>query len=106
MQSAAASAEPDGDESMSEGEVCVPLKSLVQPDEKNQMQTPAVGDSGTMTVDYIVTRIEGDNAYVTPNAVNGTSLDDNEDEPDTDDADSGGMPDEGDAMRSEAQAMS
>lgn len=103
MQSAAAMGEPDADEGMSEGDVCVPLKALTQPDQQDQIQTPAVGDSGTMTVDYTVTRIEGDNAYVKPNSVNGTALDDGAAEEPTPDSEGG--PDEGDNLRAEAQTM-
>lgn len=108
MQMAASQdAEPDSDEGMGEGEVCVPLKALTQPDQQDQMQTPAVGDSGTMTVDYIVTRIEGDNAYVKPNSVNGTALDDGEADEPTPDSEGGPDEgdDEGDTLRSQAQAM-
>ncbi len=53
----------------------MPLKSLAQPDNQEQMNTPGVGDSVSMQVDATVTRIDGDNAYVKPSAVNGTPLD-------------------------------
>jgi hypothetical protein len=59
--------------SMSDSEVCVPLSALAMPDGENgdQMANPEVGDKVTFTVDGAVTRIEGDNAYVEPEAVNG-----------------------------------
>jgi len=55
-------------------EMCVPLASLAQPDEGEQMQTPEVGDPVTMTVEGKITRVEGENAYVTPSAVNGREV--------------------------------
>lgn len=59
---------------MEDGEVCVPLSALAQPDDGDQMQTPAEGDNVTMTVDATVTRIEGENAYLKPTSINGTDL--------------------------------
>ncbi len=73
MQQNAEPDEPDSDD-MDGGEVCVPLAALSQPDDKDTLQTPKVGDSGTMTVDFTVTKIDGDNAYVKPSAVNGTAV--------------------------------
>jgi hypothetical protein len=52
----------------------IPLSFLAQPDNQDQMQTPAKGDSGTMQVDYTITDVQGDQAIVTPNAVNGNDL--------------------------------
>jgi len=63
------------------GEVAVPLKSLAQPDDKEQVQTPAEGDAVTFTVDATVTRIEGETAYVKVSAVNGNPIDDEAAEP-------------------------
>jgi hypothetical protein len=56
-------------------EMCVPLSSLGQPDEKDAMQAPAVGDPVTFTTEGTISRIEGGNAYVTPTAVNGQKVD-------------------------------
>lgn len=87
--------EPDGDEAMppatmegdqaeerGEGEmpmggmreVCVPLRALAMPDESEQMEPPAVGDAIQFNGEGKVSRIEGDNAYVTLSAVNGQEL--------------------------------
>lgn len=56
------------------GEVCVPLASLAQPDDQEQLQTPAAGDVVSVQVDATLTRIEGENAYLKPTAVNGKPL--------------------------------
>ena len=63
------------------GEVAVPLKSLAQPDDKEQVQTPAEGDAVNFSVDATVTRIEGETAYVKVSAVNGTPIEDEAAEP-------------------------
>ena len=63
------------------GEVAVPLKSLAQPDDKEQVQTPTEGDAVNFTVDATVTRIEGDTAFVKVSAVNGNPVDDEAAEP-------------------------
>lgn len=55
-------------------EMCVPLSSLNQPDEQENMQAPGPGDPVTMTVEGTISRVEGDNAYVTPSAVNGNKV--------------------------------
>lgn len=52
----------------------VPLAFLAQPDDQEQMQTPAKGDSGTMQVDYTIVDIQGDIALVMPSAINGNAL--------------------------------
>jgi hypothetical protein len=52
----------------------VPLSFLSQPDDMEQMQTPAKGDTGTMQVDFMVTDIQGDMATIQPVAVNGNDL--------------------------------
>lgn len=70
---AAAAPAPD-ETSMGGGEVCIPLKSLEQPDNSEAMQTPAEGDTVNFQVDATVTRIDGENAYVKPIAVNGQPL--------------------------------
>lgn len=56
-------------------EMCVPVESLAQPDEGEQMVNPEVGDPVAMHVEGKVTRIEGGNAYVKPETVNGKPLD-------------------------------
>lgn len=63
-------------------DMCVPLSSLAQPDEQENMQQPAVGDPVTMTVEGTISRVEGPNAYVTPSAVNGNKLDNTSQQPD------------------------
>lgn len=96
----------DGDDSeaMAGAEQCLPLSMLAQPDAQEQMQTPAVGDSGTMTVDYTVTRVEGDNAYIKPSAINGQPIGPEEGEgtPGEEDQDA----QEGSDLRDQAQQMS
>jgi hypothetical protein len=54
--------------------ITIPLAFLAQPDNEEQMQTPAKGDSGTMTVDYMVVDVQGDMAVVQPVSVNGNEL--------------------------------
>lgn len=56
------------------GEICVPLSALAQPDAGDQLQTPEEGDTVTMQVDATVDRIEGDNAYIKPTAINGNPI--------------------------------
>lgn len=81
----------------------IPLASLSQPDNSEAMQTPEVGDSGTMQVDFIVKGINGDSAYVKATAINGKPVEG--DEPDADDmADQSDQ--EGDNLRDQAQQMS
>lgn len=66
----------DGGGAMAGGmDMCVPLDSLKEPDEQQQMQSPEVGNPVVMTVEGTISRIEGQNAYVTPSAVNGQKLD-------------------------------
>lgn len=67
--------------------ISIPLSYLAQPDNEEQMQTPAKGDTGSMTVDYTVIDIQGDMAVVQPTAVNGNDLgagEESEPEPDPD----------------------
>jgi len=54
----------------------VPLGSLSQPDDKEQMVTPAEGDSISMQVDAIIEKIDGDIAYIKPTAINGKPIED------------------------------
>ena len=56
-------------------EMCVPLDSLKEPDEQQQMQSPEVGNPVVMTVEGTISRIEGGDAYIKPSAVNGQKLD-------------------------------
>lgn len=65
-------------------EDCVALSSLAMPDPDNgdQMANPEVGDRVTYTVEGTVTRIEGEDAYVKRETINGqpVSGQSNEDE--------------------------
>jgi poly(3-hydroxybutyrate) depolymerase len=55
-------------------EVCVPLSVLAAPGEDDQMNNPAPGDVVQFQSEGQVTRIEGDNAYVNVQSVNGKPL--------------------------------
>ena len=93
----------DGDyDNDNSGEDCVSLSSLAMPDPDHgdQMANPAVGDRVTYTVEGTVTRIEGDEAYVKRESVNGQPVqasgsddqDENEDQQDQNERDElGGM---------------
>ena len=59
---------------MPSSEVCVPLSALASPGEDDQLQTPAVGDLAQFQSEGKISRIEGDNAYVTVESVNGKPL--------------------------------
>lgn len=63
--------DPNGEEMGNED--CVSLSSLAMPDPENgdQMATPSVGDRVNYTVEGTVSRIEGENAYVKRETVNG-----------------------------------
>jgi len=56
------------------GELCVPTQALAMPDEQDQLATPEPGDVVTLQVEGKVSRVEGDNAYVTPSSVNGQPI--------------------------------
>jgi hypothetical protein len=56
---------------MAPGELCVPLSALAMPDEGDQLANPEEGDKVTLQVEGKVGRIEGENAYITPETVNG-----------------------------------
>ncbi len=87
---------------MDEGELCLPVSFLAQPDDNEAMQTPAEGDTVSIQVDATVTRIEGDNAYIQPKAVNGNELKaQDEGTPDAESQDAS----EGSGLRQEAQQM-
>jgi hypothetical protein len=53
------------------GEQCVPLETLAMPGDGEQMTNPEVGDPVSYTIEGKVTRIEGGNAYVKPETING-----------------------------------
>lgn len=81
----------------------VPLMALAMPDDGEQMATPAVGDLVNYQVTGRITSIEGEQAIVQRDSVNGQPL-----EPDADDA---GGPSDGDAdnidqLTSDATEMS
>jgi hypothetical protein len=85
---------PKSDEPMGSGEDCISLSSLAMPDAENgdQMANPTVGDKVNYQVEGTVTRIEGDNAYVKRETINGQPVDDEDSEagedpnaPDSDD---------------------
>lgn len=52
----------------------VPVESLAQPDDQEQMQTPEQGDSVNLQVDAVVESIDGDMATIKVNAINGKPL--------------------------------
>ena len=91
------------------GEICVPLSSLAQPDANDQMQTPEEGDTVTMQVEATVDHIEGNDAYIKPTSINGNAIPENpadqadasDDEEPSDEADEA----EGRALRSQALTM-
>lgn len=55
-------------------ELPVPVASLAQPDDTEQMQTPAEGDTVTLQVEATVVRIDGETAYIKPLSVNGNPI--------------------------------
>lgn len=63
-------------------EICVSLAALSQPDEQDQMEPPAVGDKVQANIEGTVSRVEGDNAYITLEAVNGQEVKGGEAAPD------------------------
>jgi hypothetical protein len=65
-----AETEPDGDEN----ELCVPLEALAMAGEDDTMEKPEVGDKGQANIEYTVKKIEGDQAYLTLDALNGTKI--------------------------------
>jgi hypothetical protein len=66
---------PEMPSMLAPGEQAIPLKALAQPNDEEQVQTPAEGDSVTFSVDATVIRIEGDKAIIKASAINGTPLD-------------------------------
>jgi hypothetical protein len=55
-------------------EVCVPINSLKRPGEDEQMQNPAEGDVVSLYAEGKVSRIDGDNAYIQVDSVNGKPM--------------------------------
>lgn len=55
----------------SSAEVCVPTSSLASPAEDEQMTSPEIGDLVQFQVEGKITRVEGENAYVSMQSVNG-----------------------------------
>lgn len=49
----------------------VSLQALAMPDESDRMETPQVGDRVSYQVEGVIASIEGENAFVTKEAVNG-----------------------------------
>ena len=62
---------PPMQKSSAMAEVCVPLKSLAMPGQDDQMNNPEMGDTVEFHAQGKVARIEGDNAYVSLETVNG-----------------------------------
>lgn len=58
---------------MDSKEICVPVASLSISDEGDDV-APEVGDPVEFSVTGTVTRVEGGNAYITPETVNGDPL--------------------------------
>ena len=57
-------------------EICVPIASLAMPGEDENMNAPGMGDPVQLMAEGTVSRIEGDNAYVSLKSINGKPLDD------------------------------
>jgi hypothetical protein len=72
--SMADAAPPPGPPPAMPSELCVPLASLAQPDDQEQNVTPQPGDKGSANIDYSVLRVEGDQAYITIEGVNGEKI--------------------------------
>lgn len=91
----------DGDEISASGEQAVPLALLSQPDDQDQMTTPAVGDAVSLQVDATISRISGGTAFIKATAINGKPLNEagkDAPTPETDDTE--------DSLRGEAETMS
>ena len=70
-------------------EMCVPASALAAGDDGQDMSTPGVGDEVDFSGKGKVTRVEGDNVYLTPTEINGEPLDEQKDmEPPADDDES------------------
>jgi len=55
-------------------EVCVPVSSLASPGEDDMLMNPEIGDLVQFQSEGKVTRIEGDNAYVKVESINGKPM--------------------------------
>jgi hypothetical protein len=77
----------DGSQAEHSVEQCVPLAALAMPGEDEQMNTPSQGDMVEYRVEGKLTRIEGDNAYVMPDTINGKPAKPEEGTPKPDDED-------------------
>lgn len=66
---------------MMNAEQCVPVKALAVPEEGEQLVAPEVGDRVSYTIEGKVTRVEGEQAYVQPETVNGEAIADAKPEP-------------------------
>lgn len=96
-----------GDDSQCpDGCIPVPLSSLAQPDNSEQMQTPAKGDTISLQVDAIIQNVQGEVAYIQPLAVNGQSLDEENEQPSPEDDDQSSDAQEGSDLQGMAQQMS
>lgn len=91
---------------MPAGGLTVPLTLLQTPDDSDQMQTPQKGDKGECTVGYTLLDVQGDNAIIQPDSINGQDLsgDNPQDTEATDDGSDDGSSDdqEGSDLRTQA----
>jgi hypothetical protein len=74
LNEAAESEAPESAGAMAAGELCVPASALAMPDEQEQMTNPEPGDVVDLQVQAKVSRIEGENAYIVPESINGQKL--------------------------------
>lgn len=59
---------------MDKTEICLPLSSLSVADTEGNTVSPSQGDSVDVTITGTVSRIDGDMAYIRPDASNGEAL--------------------------------
>lgn len=92
---------PDSDTSNQD---CVPLSALAMPDPDagDQMNTPQVGDRVTYTVEGTVASIDGEEAYVKREAINGQPV---SSQSDAENEDQGSEDQQDQADRSELGSM-
>lgn len=84
---------PEAGGGMDSTEQCVPVDALAMPDDGEQLTPPAAGDRVSYQVEGKVTRIDGKNAYVQPETVNGQPIESGKAEPNE------GQPPEEDAQQ-------